>query len=192
MRGLTDSPVNVDSAGSSGGSTEENHEGNTSSGSTSPQSAGQSPVPGIVIGHDACGATRSILTSTHNELKIRSTLSTPAAYLNQTPRGSTYVKRLAEKGCSKHGESLRGSMGNLAGWRGSAANLAEDTPNMNRFRSLNPTYRSFNAKKVTDKQQEVIDRLSRLRENLRSRENFVERGVLPKHQVNPSSTAVKT
>ncbi|KAK6013840.1 hypothetical protein OSTOST_20819 [Ostertagia ostertagi] len=147
MRGLTDSPVNVDSAGSSGGSTEENHEGNTSSGSSSPQAASQSPVPAITIGHDACGATRSILTSNNNELKIRSALSSPAAYLNQTPRGSTYVKRLVEKGCNKHGEdilspdvrrkaeanlsrtpsvqSLRGSMGNLAGWRGSVANLAE-------------------------------------------------------------------
>nr|CDJ85399.1 Hypothetical protein CBG24832 [Haemonchus contortus] len=214
MRGLTDSPVNVDSAGSSGGSTEENHEGNTSSGTASPQSAAQSPIPAVAISHETYNAPKSILTSNNNELKIRSALSSPAAYLNQTPRSSTYVKRLVEKGCNKHAEdilspdvrrkaeanlsrtpsvqSLRGSMGNLAGWRGSVSNLAEDPLNMNRFKSLNPSYRSFNAKKNTEKQQEVIDRLSRLRENLRSRENFVERGVLPKHQVAPSSTAVKT
>ncbi|WKY04237.1 hypothetical protein Q1695_005312 [Nippostrongylus brasiliensis] len=210
MRGLTDSPVNmVDSAGSSRGSTEEN----SSSGSASPQAAAQSPVPSIVISHDTFNGTKSILTSNNNELKIRSALSSPAAYLNQTPRSSTYVKKLVEKGCNKHGEdalspnlrrkaeanisrspsvqSLRGSMGNLAGWRGSVSNLVEDPATLSRFRSLNPNYRSFNVKKNTEKQQEVIDRLSKLRENLRSRENFVERGVLPKHQMSAPQAAVK-
>lgn len=215
MRGLTDSPVNVDSAGSSGGSTEENHDGNTSSGSASPQTTAQSPVPAIVIGHDAFHGTKSVLTSNNNnnELKIRSALSSPASYLSQTPRNSSFVKKMAEKGCIKHAEdalaldvrrkaeanlsrtssvqSLRGSMGNLAGWRGSISNLAEDSVNLSRFKSHNPSYRSFNAKKNTDKQREVIDRLSKLRESLRSREGFVERGVLPKHQITSPSAAVK-
>lgn len=101
-------------------------------------------------------------------------------------------------------------MGNLAGWRGSISNLAEDSVNLSRFKShvsssdscpaflvhlrlplQNPSYRSFNAKKNTDKQREVIDRLSKLRESLRSREGFVERGVLPKHQITSPSAAVK-
>ncbi|KIH58308.1 hypothetical protein ANCDUO_11486, partial [Ancylostoma duodenale] len=68
MRGLSDSPVNVDSAGSSG-STEESNEGNSSSGSVSPQEAAPSPVPAVVINHDLYATPKSILTYNNNELK---------------------------------------------------------------------------------------------------------------------------
>ncbi|VDN32944.1 unnamed protein product [Cylicostephanus goldi] len=124
---------------------------------------------------------------------------------------SSFTRKLVEKGCINHStdtlspevrrkveenlsrapsmQSLRGSIGNLAGWRGSAMNLT-DTPNLSRFRSLNPNFRSFNMKKTTEKQQEVIDRLSQLRENLRSSENFVDRGIIPKRNNNLASPAV--
>ncbi|EYC45239.1 hypothetical protein Y032_0434g1389 [Ancylostoma ceylanicum] len=211
MRGLSDSPVNVDSAGSSG-STEESNEGNSSSGSVSPQEAAPSPVPSVAVNHDLYATPKSIVTYNNNELKIRSALNSPASYLGPSPRSSSYAMKLVEKGCNIHSEdalspdirrkaeanlsrapsvqSLRGSMGNLAGWRGSISNLAEDMkPNLSRFRSMNPSFRSFNTKRTTEKQQEVIDRLSRLRESLRSRENFVERGVLPKHPNNQSAVS---
>ncbi|KAK6747697.1 hypothetical protein RB195_000721 [Necator americanus] len=216
MRGLSDSPVNVYSAGSSG-STEESNEGNSSSGSVSPQEAAPSPVPAAAVNHDVYATPKAILTSNNNELKIRSALSSPSAYLGPSPRSSSYAMKLLEKGCNVHiedalapdvrrkaeanlsrtpsSQSLRGSIGNLAGWRGSISNLAEDAkPNLSRFRSMNPAYRSFNTKRITEKQQEVIDRLSRLRENLRSRENLVERSVLPKRPSNltSSSAIIKT
>ncbi|KHJ82948.1 hypothetical protein OESDEN_17357, partial [Oesophagostomum dentatum] len=109
---------------------------------------------------------------------------------------SPEIRRKAEANLSRTSsiQSLRGSIGNLAGWRGSISNLSEEQlrPNLSRFRSSNPSYRSFNTKRTTEKQQEIIDRLSRLRGSLRSRENFVERGVLPKRNNNnipPASAA---
>ncbi|VDP46481.1 unnamed protein product [Heligmosomoides polygyrus] len=132
--------------------------------------------------------------------QIRSALSSPASYLSQTPRNSSFVTLSLCFRRTSSVQSLRGSMGNLAGWRGSISNLAEDSVNLNscpaflvhlRLPLQNPSYRSFNAKKNTDKQREVIDRLSKLRESLRSREGFVERGVLPKHQITSPSAAVK-
>ncbi|KHJ75965.1 hypothetical protein OESDEN_24416 [Oesophagostomum dentatum] len=157
MRGLSNSPINVGSAGSSG-STEESNEAISSSGSESPQE-GSSPVPNVAVVSSVPTTPKHVLSHTSVDHKIRSTLSTPASYLGPSPRSSSYVMKLVEKGCNNHSEdvlspeirrkaeanlsrtssiqSLRGSIGNLAGWRGSISNLSEEQlrPNLSRFRS---------------------------------------------------------
>ncbi|PAV70398.1 hypothetical protein WR25_06434 [Diploscapter pachys] len=143
---------------------------------------------------------------------------TPQYYLNggrTSPLEKTvYYKKLLEKGCSQHDEdvlapavrrkaeaslsrtpsiaSLYGSMRDL---RGSNLNLSqngkhEDDPNLGRFKSMSPAYRSFNSKRTLDRQNEVLEKLAKLRDQLRSKENFMERGHMGqlKQTSRPTST----
>ncbi|KAJ1349140.1 hypothetical protein KIN20_004596 [Parelaphostrongylus tenuis] len=216
MRGTTNSPLSVESTDSSNGSTEGASVGSSSE-SSSPQASAPSPVPSIVVSHDPFTVTKSIPTLNNNELKIRRAVASPASYLNETPRpASRFSKRLAEKGCKQAEDllsvevrrkaeadlsrassmhSIRGSVGNLSvGWQGSVSNLTEESPFLSRFRSTDPKFRSMNTRKTTEKQREVINRLTRLRESLRSKESFVERDPPSKLQndINDIATGIKS
>ncbi|VDM54788.1 unnamed protein product [Angiostrongylus costaricensis] len=83
---------------------------------------------------------------------------------------SIEVRRKAEAGLSHASsmQSIRGSVGNLSPFSQYLVSVLKNCL------FQDPKFRSFSAK-TTEKQKEVIDRLSRLRESLRSKGSFTER-----------------
>ncbi|CAD6199465.1 unnamed protein product [Caenorhabditis auriculariae] len=132
------------------------------------------------------------------KVRSRSALDSPSFYLNggrQSPLSQSILfKKLEQKGCGVHTEdtlspdvrrkaeanlsrspsmaSLRGSLADLSQkFRGSSMSLAEReaSPSLSKFQSMTSASRlSFNLRKNSEKQKEVLERLARLRESLHS------------------------
>ncbi|CAI4224385.1 unnamed protein product [Auanema sp. JU1783] len=187
------------------GSLDSNEDSSSGSEHVSPNG---SPVPSIVIDTSPSKKSvendiqSTPQTQPQTPKSYRNVLQSPnyGTPANGGLRAAIYKQKITQKGCSTHDEdtlspdvrrkaeaslsrtssmnSLKGSISNL---RGSMLNLnmnIEESPAFNRFKSMNPAYRSFNNKKCSERQKQTLERLAQLRKEFRSTENFVGRNTL--------------